>query len=154
MDFNFQNRFRFSFLNSGYLDLDDSVVGVSLPGLTMGVVEQPTPMISLFNPGDSLEYTEITLKFLLDEDYNNWRKLFKWIYFIKNPAELDSALKFSDATIHLLDNKYKAIFILELQDIFPYTIDPIELSTQIDTAEEITFNVSFKTNGVKLDELI
>ena len=50
-----------------------------IPGISLGVSNQPTYLKDIDIPGDKLEYEDFRLTFLVDENLENYMQIQKWI---------------------------------------------------------------------------
>jgi hypothetical protein len=50
-----------------------------IPEITLGIANQPTYLKDLDVPGDKIVYGDLTLKFLVDEDMENYVAIHNWI---------------------------------------------------------------------------
>ena len=149
--FSFQNQFKVNIANDTYKSLSDSIIGISLPSLTLGTIGQPTPIKPIFLPNEVIEFENLTLTFLLDENFGNWKQIFEWINYLKNFHTLDGHRLVTDISINVLDNKLKYQFTIGLEDCFPVTLSELELSSQIIESEPVTFNSTFIVNNFYID---
>ena len=67
---NFLSPIGFKFLLAKYPKVDYFCQSASLPGMTLGIQQQPTPFRSLPLEG-FLEYEPLTINFLVDENLEN-----------------------------------------------------------------------------------
>ena len=51
----------------------------NIPDLTLGVAEQPTYLKNIPTPGDKIEFGDLNLRFLVDEDLGNYMEIQNWI---------------------------------------------------------------------------
>ena len=71
----------------------------NIPGISLGTTLQPTPLADIPLPGDTLSFGDLEIKFLVDENLENYREIHGWMYGIGFPkartqfAELVSANK-------------------------------------------------------------
>jgi len=63
------------------------VTSVNLPGISMGSVNQATPLKDLPGPGDKLTYDTLTLNFLVDENLENYREIHGWLTGLGFPRD-------------------------------------------------------------------
>jgi hypothetical protein len=141
------------FLNETYKALDSSVVNVMIPGLTIGTVEQPTAVRPIWLPGSSFEISDLACTFMLDEKFNNFIMLYKWIMALKDEGSTLQSRQAIDVSMELLDNKYNPYASFLFGDCFPHQLADIPMTTQ-DAAEPIRFECYFKINRIKLVETI
>jgi hypothetical protein len=145
----FTNRFRCLFLNNDYRILDKSVIGISLPSITTGIISHQTPIKEIFLPGDSLEFSDVSINFQLDEDYGNWKTMMDWLFSNKNFYQNKQDLILSDLSIQLGNKKKNMIHSVQLYDIFPYDISSIEYLSKTDDIEPLEFQCVFKINNLE-----
>ena len=60
---------------------------VNLPGITLGTLEQLTPLKDIPVPGDKLTYTPLTMDFLVDENLENYREIHGWLVGLGFPTD-------------------------------------------------------------------
>ena len=71
----------------------------NIPGISLGTTLQPTPLVDIPLPGDTLTFNDLEITFLVDENLENYREIHGWMYGIGFPksrtqfAELVSANK-------------------------------------------------------------
>ena len=65
----------------------------NIPDLTLGIAEQPTYLKNIPVPGDKIEFGDLNLRFLVDEDLGNYMEIQNWIRGLGFP---DSLLEFDE----------------------------------------------------------
>ena len=71
----------------------------NIPGISLSAALQPTPLKDIPLPGDTVEFNDLEITFLVDENLENYREIHGWMYGIGFPkartqfAELVSANK-------------------------------------------------------------
>ena len=58
-------------------DLEDirAINQANIPEMTLGVAEQPTPFKDIPVPGDKIQFGDLQLRFLVDEDLENFMEI-------------------------------------------------------------------------------
>ena len=51
----------------------------NIPGLNLGVAEQASYLKDIPQPGDNLQFQDLTLRFLVDEDLENYLEIQHWL---------------------------------------------------------------------------
>ena len=140
---------------------------VNIPSLTLGIANQPSYLKDIPRPGEKIDFEDLTLTFLVDEDLTNYMEIQNWIRGIGFPESLDQiydfqqddtltvmnkALKnqginlYSDGSLLILNNvnlpKFKVIF----DGLFPYALSTLEFDATQTDLEYFTAEVSFKYN--------
>ena len=60
----------------------------NIPGLNLGVAEQPTYLTDIPQPGDKLQFQDLNLRFLVDEDLENYLEIQHWLRGLGFPDSL------------------------------------------------------------------
>ena len=132
---------------------------VNIPGLSLGVANQPTYLKDIPIPGDKLEFDDLTLTFLIDEDLKNYIEIQNWMRGLGFPESLteiydlqkeddypDSKLMniYSDATLIILSSQQNPKLKVEFKDVFPYSLTTLDFDATATDIEYFTAEVSFK----------
>ena len=57
----------------------------NIPGITLSSALQPTPLKDIPIPGDTVEFNDLEITFLVDENLENYREIHGWMYGIGFP---------------------------------------------------------------------
>lgn len=132
------------------------VQSVTLPGITVSNIDQPTPLRTVPIPGDKVEYSELEVVFKIDEDMRNYIEVFEWIRALGFPdnnqqyKDLEDQPSYtgggiySDATLTVLSSAMNPNIRIEISDIFPVSLTPIEMSSINPDIEYIEATASFR----------
>ena len=132
----------------------------NIPSLDLGVAQQPTYFKDIDRPGEKIEFGDLTITFLVDEDLVNYMEIQKWIRGLGYPESLGQFAEmekeaiigpdgkysdiFSDGTLQILSNnqipKYNVVF----QGLWPYTLSTLTFDATDTDIEYFTADVSFK----------
>ena len=74
---------------------------VNIPQMTLGVAEQPTYLRDIPLPGDKLQFEDFSLRFLVDENLDNYMEIFNWIRSVGYAETLQDAFDFQNANADL-----------------------------------------------------
>ena len=135
----------------------------NIPDLNLGVTEQPTYLRQIPTPGDMLDFGDLNIRFLVDEDLKNFMEIQNWlrglgypqnigeIYDLQrsgNPAldlksrSMDNV--FSDGTLQILSSSMVAKFQVKFQRLFPYSLTTLDFDATATDIDYFTANVIFK----------
>lgn len=150
-NYQYENRFRVTFLSTDLeiQRLSDTCVTMNLPSIIMGTTPQPTAIKQIFLPGDSIEFEEVNMQFLVQENLENWSTIVDWIFRMRNPKEVDIQRDVIDIGVDILNAKHKTILECTLEDVFPFIVSDIPLNYQLDDVEPNRMDVTFKVNNFK-----
>ena len=151
----------------------------NIPSISMGTAVQPTYLKDLPVPGDKPVYDDLTVRFIIDENMENYLSLNKWITGLGYPESLkqyqqlsdvgpdlatqDNSdprwFEFSDATLQILSSNYQPNINVNFIGCFPVAVSTLEFdSSQRDYSYftcEATFKYDYYTisdkNGKRLD---
>ena len=151
----------------------------NIPSISMGTAVQPTYLKDIPVPGDKPVYDDLTVRFIIDENMENYLSLNKWITGLGYPESLkqyqqladvgpslatqDNSnprwFEFSDATLQILSSNYQPNINVNFRGCFPVAVSTLEFdSSQRDYSYftcEATFKYDYYTisdkNGKRLD---
>ena len=85
MDYASPTQFKFSIVKLPKVEY--FCTAANIPGITLGTATQETPLKQMPMPGDKLEYENLTLQFLVDENLENYRELHGWLTGLGFPKD-------------------------------------------------------------------
>lgn len=134
----------------------------NIPGLTLGVAVQPSYLKDIDTPGDKLIFDDFNLRFIVDENLENYIQIQNWmrglgypeslneIYNLqKNPPNLNNQQNkmmniYSDGTLQVLNSSNNVQMEVVFKDMFPFSLSALEFDATNPDAEYFTSEVSFK----------
>ena len=145
----------------------------SLPGLTFeGDMNMPTPFVKIPIPGDHLNYSPLTVSFMVDEDMSNYFEIMNWIIDISGPRETITPA--SANRIYQFDNSINAdplstvrsdikIFVLSSAknpnieitffDAFPVALGELSFNTTASSVNYLETSVTFEYVKYKITKM-
>ncbi len=136
---------------------------VSIPGIELGIAQQPSYTKNIPLPGDIMEFQDLTLRFLVDENLDNYIEIQKWMRGLGFPDSLEEIYEletkpspvivpdrnkqmalYSDGTLTVLSNINIPKFKVKFDDLFPYSLSTIEFDAGVQDLEYVTAEVTFK----------
>ena len=148
----------------------------NIPDLTLGIAAQPTYLKNIPVPGDKIEFGDLNLRFLVDEDLGNYMEIQNWIRGLGFPdtlLEFDELEKsdpmfrgggfgqfarsgdkiYSDGTLQILSSNLVPQFQVVFKDLFPYSLTTLSFDATDTDIEYFTADVSFKYTIYGLTDL-
>ena len=134
----------------------------NIPDLTLGVANQPSYLKDIDTPGDKISFGDLTLRFLVDENLENYMEIQNWIRGLGYPESVqefrdleeegliqgnyvrDRQNIYSDGTLQILSNNLVAKFQVFFKDLFPYSLSTITFDATDTDIQYFTADVSFK----------
>jgi hypothetical protein len=127
-----------------------------LPEISLGGAEQPNYLKQIMHPGDRVEYGELNIEFLVDEDMLNYTLIHNWMTglgFPESPQQFqdittdssgqdDMKLQYSDGTLGILNSNYNTIARVKFWDLYPTSLASLEFTA---TEADINYFVATAT---------
>ena len=144
----------------------------NIPDLNLGVTEQPTYLRDIPTPGDKLDFGDLNLRFLVDEDLTNFMEIQNWLRGLGYPETVQEFRDleksgtipvrdyvqsgqdvYSDGTLQILSSNLNAKFNVKFRDLFPTSLTTLTFDATDTDIEYFTADVSFKYTIYDLTDL-
>jgi hypothetical protein len=138
----------------------------NLPEISLGVASKDTPFVLLKTPGDKVDFQNLTITFLVQEDMNNYTELFNWITGLGFPhsrdqfTELGSTAdatnrgQYSDATLFITNSDNVPVMSVLFEDCFPTSLSIPRMSATLDSPGPVQATASFAFTKFTLNKLM
>lgn len=134
---------------------------VTVPSVSAQVVQVASPIHNLYNTPDRVEFAELDLSFIIDENMNNYDEIFRWMQGMGSPESTDQfkALEAgkdgtrSDISILIENSSRNANIRFNFTDCFPISLSPIQLDV---TGTDVIYpecNVIFRYNIMDFEKI-
>ena len=129
-------------------------------------------MKNIPTPGDKIQFGDLNLRFLVDEDLKNYMEIQNWIRglgFPESLSQFDELEKeatmpsnfgnntgddiYSDGTLQILSSNLIPKFQVMFSDLFPYSLSTITFDATDTDIEYFTAEVSFKYTIYRITDL-
>jgi len=144
----------------------------NIPSIDLGIALQPNYLRDIPIPGDKLEFGDLTIRFLVDEDLTNYVEIQNWMRGLGFPEsgqefrDLESEGQdygiipteggdniYSDGTLQILSNNLIPKFQVMFSDLFPYSLTTINFDATDTDIEYFTAEASFKYTMYNLTDM-
>lgn len=129
-----------------------------IPEISLGSAIQPTYLKDLDVPGDRLSYGDFSLRFLVDENMENYMAVHNWLTGLGFPETTqqfrdlvtnddgvrDLKEQFSDGSLHILNSNFRDVAIVKFRDLFPIYLTSLEFEANDTDTSYFTAEVTFK----------
>ena len=129
-----------------------------IPEINLGTALQPSYLKDIDTPGDKLQYGDFTLRFLVDENLENYMKINNWLTTLGYPETTDQFKKattdtdglrdreiiFSDGNLHILNSNFNTTAIVKFFDLFPISLSSLEFEATDTDVNYFTADAIFK----------
>lgn len=144
----------------------------NIPDLNLGIANQPTRLgRNIPQPGNTVEFGDLNLRFLVDEDLGNYMEIQKWIRGLGYPESLKEFQDlensgfyqtsyvngqqniYSDGTLQVLNSSMISNFQVTFKDLFPYSLGTLTFDATVSDVQYFTADASFKYTIYSITDL-
>jgi hypothetical protein len=149
---NFLSPIEFQFSIERLPNLQFFIQSVNIPDITSGMTERSSPFKKIYGPGDKLEYGELIISCLIDEQMETYKEVWNWLIATTYPNGFEQYRElqesgngiFSDATLLIMNSSKNPNIEIKFTDVFPTSVGPIQLDTTDTDVTPPQVDFSFK----------
>lgn len=135
----------------------------NIPGMSLGVANQPTYLKDIDIPGDKIVFQDFTLTFIVDENLENYMEIQNWMRGLGYPESLAEIYElqksndkinqppyknqmnlYSDGSLIVFTSAQNANFKVNFKDMWPYELSALQFDATDTDIQYLTADVSFK----------
>ena len=143
----------------------------NIPDLNLGVAIQPSYLKDIDTPGDKIVFGDLNIRFLVDENLENYMEIQNWIRGLGYPENLqqfadlqnqglirgnytqDRQNIYSDGTLQVLTSSSIPNFQVVFKDLFPYSLGTLTFDATQTDVQYFTADVGFKYTIYSITDL-
>ena len=144
----------------------------NIPDISLGVATQPNYLRDIPTPGDKMDFGDLSLRFLVDEDLKNYMEIQKWMRGLGFPESVQEFRDleasgvvprkdfknsgqdiYSDGTLQILSSNLVPKFNVNFKGLFPTSLTTLVFDATDTDIEYFTASVSFKYTIYNLTDL-
>lgn len=153
----------------------------NIPSMNLGVAVQPTPLVDIPKPGEKLDFGELNIRFMIQEDMANYIELYNWMIALGFPENRRQFQKrfaeqsfrtpevnnqdvgtlrrtdlpeYSDATLMVLNSNDLPIVRLNFIDCFPVSLSGLDFDVSTGNTQYFVGNAVFKYRMFTIESLL
>ena len=148
--------FQFNLARAPKVDFFSS--SARIPGIQLGEIMVGNYLKSVPVPGDQIQFEDLTLQFIVDENLENYLEIHNWIYSLGYPKSVDqfgrlvtnadseiyNLRQFSDGTLTVLNSNFNPMAYVKFTDMFPVSLSTLEFTAAENDYTYFTATVTFK----------
>ena len=132
-----------------------------IPEIALSLNTQSTYLKDIDVPGDKLTYGDLSLRFLVDENLENYMVIHNWLTglgFPETTQQYDDLITipndqtqpqdplrgFSDGSLYILNSNYNTTAIVKFKDLFPMSLTSLDFDATQTDIQYFTADVTFK----------
>ena len=129
-----------------------------IPEINLGIAVQPSYLKDIDVPGEKLTYGDLTIRFLVDENMENYMAVHNWLTGLGFPettqdfkdlttdsdGQRDLEEQFSDCNLQILNSNFRPVANVKFFNIFPISLTSLDFDATEPDIQYFTAEASFK----------
>ena len=155
---NFLTGVAFKFNLTKFPKVDFFSNSARIPELNLELTRQPSYLKNIDIPGERLTYGDLTLRFLVDENMENYISVYDWLKGLGFPesakeykdlttdkdGQRDNKEAFCDGTLRILNSNYREVAKVKFNDLFPVSLTSLDFDATNTDVQFLTAEATFK----------
>lgn len=137
------------------------VQSLTLPSLQATPTERETPLTTMFEINDKLQYSDLELSFILDENMNNYKEILNWMEGLGFPEstkqygdiKATSDGQHSDITLTVTNSHKNPNLLFKFTNCFPTALGSIDFDINVQDVAYATCSVTMRYDTMKMEQL-
>ena len=161
---NFLSGVAFKFNLAKFPKVDFFSNSARIPELNLELTTQPSYLKNIDVPGERLTYGDFTLRFLVDENMENYISVYNWLTGLGFPettkefadlikdkdGQRDPKEAFCDGTLRILNSNYREVAKVSFNDLFPISLTSLDFDATNTDVQYFTADATFKYTVYKI----
>ena len=161
---NFLSGVAFKFSLTKFPKVDFFSNSARIPELSLELAQQSSYLKNIDVPGERLTYGDFTLRFLVDENMENYKSVYDWLTGLGFPettkefadiikdsdGQTDPKEAFCDGTLRILNSNYREVAKVKFNDLFPVSLTSLDFDATNTDVQFFTAEATFKYTLYKL----
>ena len=153
----------FKFQLNNFPEVNYFVQSATLPGISISAIDVPTPLKTIAMVGDEVNFEELSIKFIVDENMKNWLSIYDWIIGLGFPTKegqekykklSENSELTTDATLTVLTGNMNPQINFIFQECFPLSLSSIAFDSGGTDIDYVTADVSFRYDVYTVENLL
>ena len=155
---NFLSGVAFKFNLAKFPKVDFFSNSARIPELSLELTRQPSYLKNIDVPGERLTFGDFTLRFLVDENMENYLAVYDWLKGLGFPesgkqfkdlttdsdGQRDQKEAFCDGTLRILNSNYREVSKVKFTDLFPTSLTSLDFDATNTDIQFFTAEATFK----------
>ena len=161
---NFLSGVAFKFNLTKFPEVDFFSNSARIPELSLELAQQASYLKNIAVPGERLTFGDFTLRFLVDENMENYLSVYNWLTGLGFPettkefadiikdsdGQRDPKEAFCDGTLRILNSNYREVAKVKFSDLFPVSLTSLDFDATNTDVQFFTAEATFKYTLYKL----
>ena len=165
---NFLSGVAFKFNLAKFPKVDFFSNSAIIPVLNLELAQQASYLKNIAVPGERLTYGDFTLRFLVDENMENYKSVYDWLTGLGFPettkefadiikdsdGQTDPKEAFCDGTLRILNSNYREVAQVKFNDLFPTSLTSLDFDATNTDVQYFTAEATFKYTLYKISSSV
>jgi len=165
---NFLSGVAFKFNLAKFPKVDFFSNSARIPELSLELTSQPSYLKTIDVPGERLTFGDFTLRFLVDENMENYISVYNWLTGLGFPettkefadlikdkdGQRDAKEAFCDGTLRILNSNYREVAQVKFNDLFPTSLTSLDFDATNTDVQYFTAEATFKYTLYKISSSV
>ena len=161
---NFLSGVGFKFNLTKFPKVDFFSNSARIPELSLELAQQASYLKNIAVPGERLTFGDFTLRFLVDENMENYKSIYDWLTGLGFPettkefadiikdsdGQTDPKEAFCDGTLRILNSNYREVAKVKFNDLFPISLTSLDFDATNTDVQFFTAEATFKYTLYKI----
>ena len=161
---NFLSGVAFKFSLTKFPKVDFFSNSARIPELSLELAQQSSYLKNIAVPGERLTFGDFTLRFLVDENMENYLSVYNWLKGLGFPESgkqfkdittdsdgiRDPKEAFCDGTLSILNSNYREVAKVKFNALFPVSITSLDFDATNTDVQYFTAEATFKYTVYKI----
>ena len=161
---NFLSGVGFKFNLTKFPKVDFFSNSARIPELSLELAQQASYLKNIAVPGERLTFGDFTLRFLVDENMENYLSVYGWLKGLGFPesgkqfkeiitdsdGQRDPKVAFCDGTLSILNSNYREVAKVQFNDLFPTSLTSLDFDATNTDIQYFTAEATFKYTVYKI----
>ena len=155
---NFLSGVGFKFNLTKFPKVDFFSNSARIPELSLELAQQSSYLKNISVPGERLTFGDFTLRFLVDENMENYLSVYGWLKGLGFPESgkqfkdittdsdgiRDPKEAFCDGTLSIQNSNYREVAKVKFNDLFPISLTSLDFDATATDVQYLTAEATFK----------
>ena len=165
---NFLSGVAFKFNLAKFPKVDFFSNSARIPELSLELTQQASYLKNIDVPGERLNYGDFTLRFLVDENMENYISIYDWLTGLGFPettkefadlikdkdGQRDAKEAFCDGTLRILNSNFREVAKVKFNDLFPTSLTSLDFDATNTDVQYFTAEATFKYTLYKISSSV
>ena len=166
-NFNFLSPLGYKFILQRVPHVEYFVQRVTLPDMTSPTADTPNPFVRIKNPGDHIDFGDLSVTFKINENMDNYLEIYNWMISLGKPVSFDQynlktqfpaaavadELIRSDISVIILTSGKNPNIEFKMRDCFPTALTSIDFNTTDSSIDYIEATATFAVRDYTIHTL-